>query len=104
MKHIERNYEIAKETFKEYGIDTDVVLEKMDMIPVSIHCWQLDDLHGFEGFDYELSGGIAVTGNAPCKVHDMTSYYAEMERVLSYIPGKNRIAIHAMYLDNEGKT
>ena len=103
MKHIERNYEIAKETFKEYGIDTDVVLEKMDMIPVSIHCWQLDDLHGFEGFDYELSGGIAVTGNAPCKVHDMTSYYAEMERVLSYIPGKNRIAIHAMYLDNEGK-
>lgn len=103
MNKIERNYEIAKETFKEYGIDTDTVLAKMDTIPVSIHCWQLDDLHGFEGFDHELSGGIAVTGNAPCKVHDMTSYYVEMERVLSYVPGKNRIALHAMYLDNEGK-
>lgn len=102
MKQIIRNYEIAKETFQEYGINTDSILSKLDQIAVSIHCWQLDDLHGFEGSNHELSGGIAVTGNAPCKIHDMETYFKEMDRVLSYVPGKNRIALHAMYLDNGG--
>lgn len=103
MNRTEKNYQTAKETFHDYGIDCESVLDRLDTIPVSIHCWQLDDLHGFEGFDNALSGGIAVTGNMPCKVTDMESYYQEMEKVLRYVPGKNRIALHAMYLDNGGQ-
>lgn len=104
MKNIERNYEIAKETFQAYGVDTEEALNCLDTIAVSIHCWQLDDLHGFEGVERELSGGIAVTGNAPSRVSDKASYFKEMERVLAYVPGKNRIALHAMYLNNKGET
>ena len=61
---INKNYEIAKEIYAGYGIDTDQVLEQMKDIPVSIHCWQIDDLTGLEDFDAKLTGGIAATGNA----------------------------------------
>ena len=56
---INKNYEIAKEIYAGYGIDTDQVLEQMKDIPVSIHCWQIDDLTGLEDFDAKLTGGIA---------------------------------------------
>ena len=103
MTRVKDRYEIAKETFRVYGVNTEEALAKLDLIPISIHCWQLDDLHGFEGEKRKLNGGIAVTGNASCKVHDMDSYFTEMEKVLNYVPGKNRIALHAMYLDNNGE-
>ena len=103
MKNIKQNYEYAKETFQTYGVDCEEAMKRLDEIAVSIHCWQLDDLRGFEGMNHSLSGGIAVTGNAPCRVTSKASYFKEMERVLAYVPGKNRIALHAMYLDNQGK-
>ena len=60
-------YEAAREIYAAWGVDTEEALRKMDTIPVSINCWQLDDLTGFEDFDAALTGGIAATGNAPGK-------------------------------------
>lgn len=57
---INKNYEIAKEIYAGYGIDTDQVLEQMKDIPVSIHCWQIDDLTGLEDFDAKLTGGLSL--------------------------------------------
>ena len=60
-------YEAARDIYAAWGVDTEEALRKMDTIPVSINCWQLDDLTGFEDFDAALTGGIAATGNAPCR-------------------------------------
>ena len=72
MGRIEKNYEIAKECFSEYGVDTDTVLKQMNETPVSVHCWQIDDLTGFEDFDARLTGGIAATGNMGGKPRSQT--------------------------------
>lgn len=64
---IEKNYQIAKEMYAEYGVDTDKVLAQLKDIPVSVHCWQIDDVNGFENPDQALTGGIANFGNAPGK-------------------------------------
>lgn len=103
MKKTEQNYSIAKSVFADYGCDCDEVLRQLDQIPLSIHCWQLDDLKGFEVERHALSGGIAVTGDLPCRAQDQDSYFHEMEKVLAYVPGKNKVALHAMYLDTQGE-
>ena len=99
----ERNYEIARETYARYGVDTEAVLEKMERIPVSIHCWQIDDLTGFEDFSAVLSGGIAATGNAPGKPKSKEEYFRNFDRALSYIPGRKKASVHAVYLENFGR-
>ncbi len=103
MGKIERNYETAKECFEEYGVDTDLVLEQMEDVPISVHCWQIDDLTGFEDFHARLTGGIAATGNMGGKPKDQTEYFGQLGAALKLIPGKLKIAAHAVYLDNEGK-
>ena len=62
-----QNYAVAREIYQEKGVDTEAALQKLQEIPVSIHCWQIDDLSGFEKPDSKLSGGIAAIGNAPGK-------------------------------------
>ena len=103
MGKIERNYKTAKECFEEYGVDTDLVLEQMEDVPISVHCWQIDDLTGFEDFHARLTGGIAATGNMGGKPEDQTEYFGQLGAALKLIPGKLKIAAHAVYLDNEGK-
>ncbi len=103
MGKIERNYETAKECFEEFGVDTDLVLEQMEDVPISVHCWQIDDLTGFEDFHARLTGGIAATGNMGGKPKDQTEYFGQLGAALKLIPGKLKIAAHAVYLDNEGK-
>ncbi len=103
MGKIERNYETAKECFEEYGVDTDLVLEQMEDVPISVHCWQIDDLTGFEDFHARLTGGIAATGNMGGKPKDQTEYFGQLGAALKLIPGKLKIAAHAVYLDNKGK-
>lgn len=103
MGKIERNYKTAKECFEEYGVDTDLVLEQMEDVPISVHCWQIDDLTGFEDFHARLTGGIAATGNMGGKPKDQTEYFGQLGAALKLIPGKLKIAAHAVYLDNEGK-
>lgn len=73
---MDKNYSAARELFAAYGIDTEAALSKMDQIPVSINCWQLDDITGFESTGHALSGGIAVTGNAPGKAETREQFFA----------------------------
>ena len=99
---IQSNYEIAKEIYANYGVDTDKALETLCQVPISIHCWQIDDLTGFEDFDSKLSGGIAATGNAGGKPTNVEEYFRQLEEALELIPGKKKVATHAIYLDNGG--
>lgn len=101
--NVTKNYEVAKEVFAQYGVDTDAVLEKMDEIPVSVHCWEIDDLTGFEDFNAVLTGGLSATGKAEGKPKSKKEYFDNLEKALSLIPGKKKIAVHATYLEDFGK-
>ncbi len=89
-------YEHAKEAYKAVGIDTDAAIAKLKTIPVSLHCWQLDDVGGFDN-DGALSGGIQTTGNYPGKATNPDQLFADMEKVLTLIPGKAKLNVHANY-------
>lgn len=89
-------YEDAKAMYAAFGIDTDKVLETLKGTPVSIHCWQGDDVGGFEG-DTTLSGGIQATGNYPGKARTPQELMDDFDLALSMIPGKHRINLHASY-------
>lgn len=102
MGKIKKNYEIAKECYAEYGIDTDRVLQQLNEIPISVHCWQIDDLTGFEDFNAVLTGGIAATGGFGGKPRNKQEYFEQLNRALDLIPGKIKVATHAIYLDNGG--
>ena len=102
MSYVKESYELAKRRYAEYGIDTDKVLETLKNIPISMHCWQGDDVIGFENPDGELTGGIQTTGNYPGKATTPEQLRADIEKALSLIPGKHRINLHAIYGDFEG--
>lgn len=103
MSNTKRNYEIAKELYAKFGVDTDRALEALRKTPISIHCWQIDDLTGFENPNAVLSGGIAAFGNAPGKPKSKEEYMANLDKALSYIPGAKKLALHAVYLENFGE-
>lgn len=99
---IEQAYKIAKERYAEIGIDTDAALEKLQNIPLSLHCWQADDVTGFES-NGALTGGIQATGNYPGKARNIDEERADVLKVASLIPGKHRLNLHATYGDFQGK-
>jgi L-rhamnose isomerase len=99
---VKQNYENAKAQYAEYGVDTEAVLEKMATIPVSIHCWQGDDVLGFEGVE-SLTGGIMATGNYPGRARTPDELRQDFEKTYSLVPGNHRFNMHAMYLENEGE-
>ncbi len=103
MSNVQKNYEIAKEMYAEIGVDTDAVLKKLDEVPISVHCWQIDDLHGFEFPAAEMSGGIAATGDAPGLPKDRDEYMANLNKALDLIPGNTRLALHSTYMNKHGK-
>ena len=94
---VESNYQVAKEMYAAYGVDTDEVLKKMEEIPLSVHCWQIDDLTGLEDFEGKLTGGIAATGNAGGKPKSIPEYFEQLEEALKLVPGKKKVATHAIY-------
>jgi len=100
-KGIEEAYRIAKERFAEQGTDTDGVLKTLDAIPISIQCWQGDDVLGFENPDGALTGGIQTSGNYRGRARNAQELRADMEAALALIPGKKRVNLHAIYLDTE---
>ena len=102
MSAIEKAYELAREAYSVYGVDTDEAMDLLDNIPVSLHCWQFDDVLGFENGGRGLSGGIQTTGNYPGRARNFDELTRDFAQALSYIPGKNKINIHALYLDNTG--
>lgn len=101
---INEEYERAKEVYGGYGINTDEVLEKMRNIPISIHCWQGDDVTGFEtGVAGLADGGIKATGNYPGRARNGDELRRDIDMALSLIPGKHRINLHAIYAETGGK-
>jgi L-rhamnose isomerase len=97
-ENIEKAYQLAKEQYGEYGIDTDAVIKKMEEVVISLHCWQTDDVGGFEKPDSELGGGgIQVTGNYPGKAKTIAQMREDLDKVMSLLPGKQRLNLHAIY-------
>lgn len=100
---VKENYNNAKIAYEKWGINVDEVLEKIKTIPISIHCWQGDDITGFEVNQQELSGGIEVTGNYPGKATTPEQLRSDLEKALSLIPGKHRVNLHAIYAETDGQ-
>lgn len=96
-------YQQAKSVFEKYGIDTEHALEQLRATPISIHCWQGDDVQGFESPDVALSGGIQATGNYPGAASTPSQLRQDMEQAFSLIPGMKRVNLHAIYLDADHK-
>jgi L-rhamnose isomerase len=94
---IEKSYELAREQYASIGVDTDKAIERLKNIPISIHCWQGDDVTGFENLGASLDGGIAVTGNYPGKAKTPDQLRADMSFAFSLIPGPKKANIHACY-------
>ncbi|WP_237152867.1 L-rhamnose isomerase [Oryzibacter oryziterrae] len=92
-------YELAREYFAATGVDVDAVLDKLDAVPISMHCWQGDDVRGFENPDQELTGGIQVSGNYPGRARNAGELRADLDLAMSLIPGAKRLNLHALYLE-----
>ncbi len=89
-------YEYAKDTYAKIGIDTEEVIEKLADVTVSLHCWQGDDVTGFDSRE-ALSGGIQTTGNYPGKAATPEQLMADLDKAFSFMPGKNKLNLHASY-------
>ncbi len=98
-----QSYDIAKERYAQLGDDTELAMEKLKKIAISIHCWQGDDVIGFESAGTELTGGIQTTGNYPGKATTPEQLRADITKMLTYIPGKHRISVHASYAETGEK-
>jgi len=101
---ITQSYDLAKKQYSEIGVNTDNVIEDMQKFQISLHCWQADDVGGFETPDSELTGGgIQVTGNYPGKARNINELKQDLEKAMSLLPGKQRLNLHAIYGDFGGK-
>jgi L-rhamnose isomerase len=101
---VTQTYQLAKERYASLGVDADAALKELETIPISLHCWQGDDVGGFETVGAQLtSGGIQATGNYPGKARTIAELRGDIEKALSLIPGRHRLNLHACYLDNGGK-
>ena len=97
-------YEIAREAYAALGVDTEKALETLARTPISVHCWQGDDVGGFESASAgDPGGGLAVTGNYPGRARTPDELRADLEKVFSLVPGKHRLNLHAFYLETGGK-
>ncbi|MCF7954250.1 MAG: L-rhamnose isomerase [Phycisphaerae bacterium] len=101
---IEQAYELAKQQYAAIGVDTEAAMKQLETVPVSMHCWQGDDVGGYEHVGgSELSGGIQATGNYPGKARTIDELRGDIEKALAMIPGNHRLNLHACYIDNGGK-
>jgi len=98
---IEQAFELARMRFAEIGVDVDAAMARLDKLPVSMHCWQGDDVRGFENPQGALTGGIQATGNYPGRARNATELRADLEQALSLIPGPKRLNLHAIYLESD---
>ncbi len=96
-------YSSARETYARLDVDTEAVLHKLAGIPISLHCWQGDDVGGFENTGVELGSGLAVTGNYPGKARSIDELRQDLTKAFSLIPCKHRLNLHACYADLGGK-
>jgi L-rhamnose isomerase len=100
---IERGYEWARERYASLGVNTDRALDVLRSVPISLHCWQGDDVGGFENDLGLTGGGIQATGNYPGKARNADELRADLEKALSLIPGRHRVNLHAIYAETHGR-
>jgi L-rhamnose isomerase len=96
-------YELARQRYTSLGVNTDQALQTLRGVPISLHCWQGDDVGGFENEQGLSGGGIQATGNYPGKARNADELRADLERALSLIPGKHRVNLHAIYAETHGR-
>lgn len=99
MYDVKKGYELAKEYYAQYGIDVDGMIEICDATPISMHCWQGDDVIGFEKKEGGLTGGIQATGNYPGAAKTAQQLRTDIEKAMEFIPGTLKVNIHANYLE-----
>ena len=97
VNRVERAYAIARETYAQLGVDTDATIERLHTVSISLHCWQGDDVGGFEGTGAELGSGLAVTGNYHGRARSPAELRSDLEVAYSLIPGRHRLNLHASY-------
>ena len=102
-RQTERPFILAKERYAQLDVDVDRALKILGKIPISLHCWQGDDVGGFENQGGALGGGLAVTGNYPGKARTPDELRADLEKALSLIPGNHRVNLHAFYAETGSK-
>jgi L-rhamnose isomerase len=95
---VEQAYNQAKDVFAEVGVNADLAMRRLGQLSLSLHCWQGDDVGGFEGAD-ELGGDLAVTGNYPGKARSAYELRSDLELAFRLIPGRHRVNLHAMYAE-----
>ena len=100
---VNKAYEVAKERYAAVGVDTDKVLDQMQNFHLSLHCWQADDVMGFENNGGSLTGGIQTTGNYPGRARNIDELRQDILKAASYIPGTHRLNLHEIYGDFKGE-
>ena len=98
-----QRFESAKERYAALGVDAEAAMARVAKIPVSMHCWQGDVVRGFENPDRTLTGGIQTTGNYPGRAGNIEELREDFNCAADLIPGKKKISLHAIYLDNQGQ-
>ena len=101
--NVNKAFEVAAERYAALGVDVNKALEEIKKISLSLHCWQTDDVTGFENQGGSLTGGIQVTGNYPGRARNMDEVRADILKAKSYIPGSHRLSLHEIYGDFQGK-
>lgn len=101
---VEKAYEIARQRFADWGIDSGKAMSRLSKISLSLHCWQGDDVRGFEGTNSELGGGLAVTGQYPGRARSPDELRADLETAMALIPGRHRVNLHAIYAESGGRS
>ena len=101
--NIQNAYSIAKERYAALGVDTEDALARLEKVAISLHCWQGDDVGGFENPGGDLTGGIAATGNYPGKARTADELRRDLDVVYSLLPGSHRLNLHAIYLESDQK-
>jgi L-rhamnose isomerase len=102
-QRIEQSFTLAKERYAEFGVDVDAALKRLAGVSISLHCWQGDDVGGFENTGQEIGGGLAVTGNYPGKARTPDELRSDLDMALSVIPGTHRVNLHASYAEFSGQ-
>ncbi len=102
-KQVDQAFALAKERYARLGVDLERALARLTAIPIALHCWQGDDVGGFENTGAKLGGGLAVTGSYPGRARTPDELRGDLDRALSLIPGTHRLNLHASYAETGGK-
>ena len=101
-KQVLKGYDYARDLYSELGVDADKAMAITDLVPISMHCWQGDDLIGYDGVE-ALTGGIASTGNYPGRARNADELRSDIDETMNSIPGKMKLSLHASYAELNGK-